>query len=106
MTSGATSDLRQATRLARHMVVDCGMSDAIGPGAGIVLCLRLCKMHTVAVCGQGVALQRHSSSCSSRRLRCPDSWKVWLQPASCPQPCFFWPASSHILPRFTCSGCG
>ncbi len=32
MTSGATSDLRQATRLARHMVVDCGMSDAIGPG--------------------------------------------------------------------------
>ena len=33
VTSGATSDLRQATRLARHMVVDCGMSDKIGPGA-------------------------------------------------------------------------
>ncbi|KAI7841845.1 hypothetical protein COHA_004374 [Chlorella ohadii] len=33
VTSGATSDLRQATRLARHMVVDCGMSDAIGPVA-------------------------------------------------------------------------
>lgn len=32
VTSGATSDLRQATRMARHMVVDCGMSDRIGPG--------------------------------------------------------------------------
>lgn len=62
MTSGATSDLRQATRLARHMVVDCGMSDAIGPGAGSGLRLCLCKLHIVAVCGQGVAWQRHSSS--------------------------------------------
>lgn len=33
VTSGATSDLKQATRMARHMVVDCGMSDAIGPVA-------------------------------------------------------------------------
>jgi len=32
VTSGATSDLRQATRQARHMVVDCGMSERIGPG--------------------------------------------------------------------------
>jgi len=31
VTSGATSDLKQATRLARHMVADCGMSDLIGP---------------------------------------------------------------------------
>ena len=33
MTSGATSDLQQATRMARHMVVDCGMSARIGPVA-------------------------------------------------------------------------
>ena len=33
MTSGATSDLKQATRMARHMVVDCGMSARIGPVA-------------------------------------------------------------------------
>ena len=29
--AGATSDLRQATKLARHMVCDCGFSEAIGP---------------------------------------------------------------------------
>jgi hypothetical protein len=34
VTSGATSDLRQATRIARHMVAECGMSDRIGPGEG------------------------------------------------------------------------
>lgn len=33
VTSGATSDLRTATRLARHMVEDCGMSERIGPVA-------------------------------------------------------------------------
>jgi ATP-dependent metalloprotease len=33
VTSGATSDLKQATRMARHMVVDCGMSARIGPVA-------------------------------------------------------------------------
>ena len=33
VTSGATSDLRQATRTARHMVQDCGMSSEIGPVA-------------------------------------------------------------------------
>lgn len=37
MTTGATSDLQQATRKARHMVVDCGMSERIGPG-GVGLC--------------------------------------------------------------------
>lgn len=31
VTSGATSDLKTATRMARHMVEDCGMSDKIGP---------------------------------------------------------------------------
>ena len=31
VTSGARSDLQQATALARHMVSECGMSDAIGP---------------------------------------------------------------------------
>lgn len=31
VTSGATSDLKSATRMARHMVEDCGMSDKIGP---------------------------------------------------------------------------
>ena len=31
VTSGARDDLRQATRLARHMVMECGMSDAVGP---------------------------------------------------------------------------
>lgn len=29
--AGATSDLKQATKLARHMVCDCGFSEAIGP---------------------------------------------------------------------------
>jgi ATP-dependent metalloprotease len=31
VTSGARSDLQQATALARHMVSECGMSDALGP---------------------------------------------------------------------------
>ncbi|BBN17942.1 ATP-dependent metalloprotease [Marchantia polymorpha subsp. ruderalis] len=31
VTSGARSDLQQATALARHMVSECGMSDLIGP---------------------------------------------------------------------------
>lgn len=31
ITSGARSDLQQATALARHMVSECGFSDAIGP---------------------------------------------------------------------------
>jgi ATP-dependent metalloprotease len=29
--AGATSDIKQATNIARHMVCDCGFSDAIGP---------------------------------------------------------------------------
>ncbi|KAI8474800.1 MAG: peptidase family M41-domain-containing protein [Monoraphidium minutum] len=31
VSSGATDDLRQATEWARHMVAECGMSDAVGP---------------------------------------------------------------------------
>ncbi|XP_024534572.1 ATP-dependent zinc metalloprotease FTSH 11, chloroplastic/mitochondrial [Selaginella moellendorffii] len=31
ITSGARSDLEQATALARHMVSECGMSDTVGP---------------------------------------------------------------------------
>ena len=31
VTSGARSDFQQATREARHMVTECGMSDEIGP---------------------------------------------------------------------------
>lgn len=30
VTSGARSDLQQATSLARHMVAECGMSDELG----------------------------------------------------------------------------
>lgn len=30
-TTGVTSDLQQATRLARHMVTQCGMSTEFGP---------------------------------------------------------------------------
>ena len=30
-TTGVTSDLQQATRLARHMVTQCGMSSEFGP---------------------------------------------------------------------------
>ena len=30
VTSGARSDLQQATNLARHMITECGMSDALG----------------------------------------------------------------------------
>jgi ATP-dependent metalloprotease len=33
VTSGATSDLKTATKLAKHMVEDCGMSERIGPVA-------------------------------------------------------------------------
>jgi ATP-dependent metalloprotease len=31
VTSGATDDLRQATEMARHMVMQCGLNDAVGP---------------------------------------------------------------------------
>jgi len=31
VTSGATSDLKSATKMARHMIEDCGMSERIGP---------------------------------------------------------------------------
>lgn len=31
LTSGASSDLQQATATAEHMVMQCGMSDEIGP---------------------------------------------------------------------------
>jgi len=31
VTSGATSDLKHATRQARHMIMECGMSQEIGP---------------------------------------------------------------------------
>lgn len=33
VTSGATSDIRTATRVARHMLEDCGMSERLGPVA-------------------------------------------------------------------------
>ncbi len=31
MSSGASHDLQEATRIARHVVTQCGFSDAIGP---------------------------------------------------------------------------
>ena len=31
VSSGATDDLRQATEMARYMVMQCGLSDAMGP---------------------------------------------------------------------------
>lgn len=31
VTTGARSDLQQATSLARHMIAECGMSEDIGP---------------------------------------------------------------------------
>jgi ATP-dependent metalloprotease len=31
VTSGATDDLRQATEMARHMVMQCGLNEAVGP---------------------------------------------------------------------------
>merc|ERR1711871_1198277 len=30
-TTGVSEDLRQATRLARYMITECGMNDAVGP---------------------------------------------------------------------------
>ena len=39
VTSGARSDLQQATSLARHMVTECGMSDELGE-------LHFSKQHT------------------------------------------------------------
>ena len=46
-TTGVTSDLRQATRYARHMVAECGMSDAL---------VRLSTL--VKICVSYVLLQR------------------------------------------------
>jgi ATP-dependent metalloprotease len=31
VSSGATDDLRQATNMARHMVMQCGLNDELGP---------------------------------------------------------------------------
>jgi ATP-dependent metalloprotease len=31
VSSGATDDLRQATEMARYMVMQCGLSEAMGP---------------------------------------------------------------------------
>ena len=83
VTSGATSDLQNATRLARHMVEQCGMSDLLGgpPAAGLTVQAALCSL---------LLAPKQYSCCSSPYLRytaaaffhaneLPVRWRVRLQ---------------------------
>lgn len=49
VTSGARSDLQQATSLARHMVTECGMSDELGMPLAQPCCAASCSL----TCCQG-----------------------------------------------------
>ncbi len=44
VTSGATSDLQNATRLARHMVEQCGMSDLLGGCCHLLMLALACLL--------------------------------------------------------------
>ncbi len=94
-TTGVTSDLQQATNLARHMVTQCGMSTEFGPmyvsGDGR------------SGNGFGPETQRRVDNEISRILR--DSYSrvqmllVRLQALflNLPEPTAYWPLSEYVV---------
>lgn len=51
VTSGARSDLQQATSLARHMITECGMSDELGKASFVDADYCAALYNVIAACG-------------------------------------------------------
>ena len=60
VTTGATSDLSSATRIARAMVTEYGFSDKIGPQKHVVRSSALFAVAHDTAHGQAIALSHHS----------------------------------------------